>query len=263
VTKTPKGTRRDAAVPPGTPDHTYPDHTYRALGQKPPRRKVRASQPPSLTSDAVTTDPSQVPAVPGAVFYILPPLDAGPPFGIGTTITICEAAMVYGGRHPHGGLLRDWPLVDCEDFIRTSSTSWHAYCDLMRRAKDRSLKLAKPFWLPDGRLDPRQTRIETDALYRLAQERGDADPMVALLAQCAASLAREAAAADSGEAQHRCEQWLRSLPPTPVRRKPDVWDEARRQPFGGALSDRAFLRAWKEAAPRDWKKKGSKVGLPR
>jgi hypothetical protein len=121
------------------------------------------------------------------IFFLAAPLDAGKPFRVGRALTICAAAMVYAGRHPHGKFLRDGSVGDYEDFIRTNQTSWNAYCDLMRRAERGSLPLKKAVYLRDGRLDPRRTRITLQTLLDLAQDRGDADARLVELAQRAPS----------------------------------------------------------------------------
>ncbi|HKF61233.1 MAG TPA: hypothetical protein VKB42_07735, partial [Dongiaceae bacterium] len=124
-----------------------------------------------------------------AIFYLLIPLDdagepldeAGEPFAVGPPLTICEAAMVYALRHPHGRFLSDGSVGDHEDFIRANDpdaerrhNSWNAYCDLKQRAKGGSLPLEKPVYLRDGALDPRHTLVAFEALLELAMARGDA-----------------------------------------------------------------------------------------
>ena len=191
-----------------------------------------------------------------AIFHLFPPVDAGARFVVGPPLTICEAAMLYAGRHPHGQFLRDGSVADHEEFIRTNQTSWDVYCDLMRRAERGSVRLKKAVYLRDGRLDPRRTRITFEVLLELARERGDADARLVELAQRAPSAG--GTRATSG-AQKRCEHWLKGLPvyPTPV--KDDVRAAAKRQPFGKSLSDKGFDRAWANAAHAEWKRPGPKA----
>jgi hypothetical protein len=54
-------------------------------------------------------------------------------------------------------------------------------------------------------------------------------------------------------AEFVCREWLRRLKARPVRRKEDVWKEARRR-FG--VSRNAFMRAWKVFARKEWKRRG-------
>jgi hypothetical protein len=124
------------------------------------------------------------------IFFLLPPLDEEP-FAVGPPLTICEAAMVYALRHPHGRFLSDSSVEDHEDFIRANDpdpdrrhNSWNAYCDLIQRAKGGSLPLEKRVYRRDGTLDPRHTRITFEALLELAEERGDAHERLVDLAQC-------------------------------------------------------------------------------
>jgi hypothetical protein len=197
-----------------------------------------------------------------AIFHLFPPVDAGARFVVGPPLTICEAAMLYAGRHPHGQFLRDGSVRDHEEFIRTNQTSWDVYCDLMRRAERGSLPLEKRVYLRDGRLDPRRSRITFEALLELAQDRGDADALLVELAKCVQDEGVGDALADEGRAtigaETQCALWLAGLPASPVRRREDVRADAM-QSFGKSLSNKAFDRAWAKAAHPAWKRSGPKV----
>jgi hypothetical protein len=193
-----------------------------------------------------------------AIFYLLGPPDAGEPFAVGPPLTICEAAMVYAGWHPHGQFLQDSSVADHKAFIRPNQPAWNAYCDLMGRAERGSLALERTAYLRDGTLDPRHTRIAFEALLELAQERGDAHEMFVDLARCYDPGAGGARTTNGAETQ--CAHWLKGSPASPVRRKKDVKAEAIRL-FGPALSGRSFDRAWHINAPAAWKRAGSKAKI--
>ena len=60
------------------------------------------------------------------------------------------------------------------------------------------------------------------------------------------------------KARTECELWIRDLASdTKIRRKCDVWDEARSK-FGNRLSQRDFNAAWANSAPDAWKRPGPK-----
>jgi hypothetical protein len=56
-------------------------------------------------------------------------------------------------------------------------------------------------------------------------------------------------------AETHCGAWLKSLEPSPARRKNDVWEEARRK-WGEGLSRDAFDRRWEASVPGEWKRAG-------
>ncbi len=58
------------------------------------------------------------------------------------------------------------------------------------------------------------------------------------------------------DAERLCEVWLQGLPVVPRWTKPNALTEAKAQPFGQALSDKAFERAWARAANNLWKSRG-------
>jgi hypothetical protein len=59
-------------------------------------------------------------------------------------------------------------------------------------------------------------------------------------------------------AETQCALWLASLPASPVRRREDVRADAM-QSFGKSLSNKAFDRAWANAAHAEWKRPGPKA----
>jgi hypothetical protein len=124
------------------------------------------------------------------------PLDAGKDFHVGPELTVFEAAMIYAGRHPHGGFLRDGTVADHLRFLhagaselpkgtrtRTGSEkvrsgerprqSWDIYCELMKRIEVGTIIPVRCAYQRSGELDPVRTRIRLDDVARLAAERGE------------------------------------------------------------------------------------------
>lgn len=56
-----------------------------------------------------------------------------------------------------------------------------------------------------------------------------------------------------------CRKWIEAMPRDPVRRKADLLSEAKT--LFPELSKRGFDKAWANAAPLSWRKRGSKIGL--
>jgi hypothetical protein len=124
------------------------------------------------------------------------PLDAGEDFHVGPELTVFEAAMIYAGRHPHGGFLRDGTVADHLRFLRAGASelpkgtrtrtgsekvrsgerprqSWDIYCELMKRIEVGTIIPVRCAYQRSGELDPVRTRIRLDDVARLAAERGE------------------------------------------------------------------------------------------
>jgi hypothetical protein len=131
------------------------------------------------------------------------------PFTLHDTLTIADAAMVYGDRHPRpcfwfGGNLSPSPLNlrqlaaideiekligkgavknygDDPRELETWEKCWAVYCTLVDAVERGSLPPAKPVYLTDRRINPVLTEIPLSALLDLARQRGDADDIVSSL----------------------------------------------------------------------------------
>lgn len=132
-------------------------------------------------------------------------VETGGPFEVGDTVTIYEAAMLYAGRHPGGRFLDGRTKRKEEDFGRASleqyekvlcpererdardggprKLAWDIFCELRKRVASGAITPVRPAYLPSGEVDPRDTRIRTADLARLADERGDRPQNLAHLMQ--------------------------------------------------------------------------------
>jgi hypothetical protein len=142
----------------------------------------RADLPPRppcgrLRRRIVTSDRPIIPA----------PLDAGEDFQVGPELTVYQAAMIYAGRHPYEGFLRDGTVDDYLKFLKAgipkqpketrvrarARRSWTIYCDLMERIKVGTIKPVRREYQGSGELDPARTVIRLEDVAALATERGE------------------------------------------------------------------------------------------
>ncbi|HKD27372.1 MAG TPA: hypothetical protein VKC66_15915 [Xanthobacteraceae bacterium] len=117
---------------------------------------------------------------------IAAPLDAGKDFTICPELTIYQAAMIYAGRHPHEGFLRNGTVDDYLRFLRAgipnepksrkrarAQRSWTVYCELMARIKTGTIKPVRCEYQRSGEIDPVSTMIRLADVIQLATERGE------------------------------------------------------------------------------------------
>jgi hypothetical protein len=113
---------------------------------------------------------------------VIPPPDAEKPFVIGETLTVCEAAMVYAGRHPHGVFLADASLENWEIFLGREadrsrrknarrSHTWDIYRTILAEIAAGRIIPQRAAYLSTGVLDPRFTVIRASDLVSLADRR--------------------------------------------------------------------------------------------
>jgi hypothetical protein len=229
-----------------------------------------------------------------AVTIPSPISDAGPPFTIGETLTVYQAAMVYADRHPHeaflaGPMTPQEAIKEHEIFLgrnrsgsdlwrgepreqesaRRRALSWDIYQELLRAIEAREIAPVKAAYCGE-RIDPTRTMIATSALLGLAQRRGDAGSYLkSMMIESSAPVAGTALSSDTKQApidaERRCQAWLeeRMKAGAPMKAKRDYCFEAKQQPFGAGVSERAFLRAWANAITssgnEDWRRPGRKA----
>jgi hypothetical protein len=111
---------------------------------------------------------------------------AGEAFTVCDTLTIYEAAMVYSDRHPGGQIINGTKnyergeISDYESYLGKGARdgqrklAWDIYCQLWKMIDAGEIKPVKTAYAPSGKLDPRDTRIATADIVKLAQARRDA-----------------------------------------------------------------------------------------
>jgi hypothetical protein len=118
--------------------------------------------------------------------FIPAPLDAGAPFQVGHELTVYQAAMIYTGRHPHEGFLRDGTVDDHLKFLSAgipdqpksrerirAQRSWDVYCELMKKIEAGTIIPVRAHYQRSGQLNPVLTVIRLADVARLAAERGE------------------------------------------------------------------------------------------
>ena len=119
--------------------------------------------------------------------YVIPaPPDGGKPFQLGAELTVYEAAVIYAGRHPCGGFLRDADYNDYVQFLQTvyptgprsrsaarARKRWDICCDIVERIKRGAIQPVRPAFRPSGEIDIVRTTIKTSDLVDLATSRGE------------------------------------------------------------------------------------------
>jgi hypothetical protein len=110
---------------------------------------------------------------------------AGEAFTVCDTLTIYEAAMVYSDRHPGGQIINGTKnyergeISDYESYLGKGARdgqrklAWDIYCQLWKIIDAGEIKPVKTAYAPSGKLDPRDTRIATADIVKLAQARGE------------------------------------------------------------------------------------------
>jgi hypothetical protein len=106
-------------------------------------------------------------------------------FIVGDTLTIYEAAMVYSDRHPGGQILngtKDYDRAEISDYelylgkgarAEPGKRTWDIYCHLWKMIDTGEIKVTRPAYTPGRRLDPRDTRIATGDIVKLARACGE------------------------------------------------------------------------------------------
>jgi len=121
-----------------------------------------------------------------AQYVVAAPLDAGEPFEIRDEITVYDAAMLCGGRHPHNGFLRGGDYDDCMRFLKHSISrdprgrhgfrqrrSWSIFCDLKGRIERGEIKPVRRHYRPSGELDLVCTVLKISDVVDVVASRGE------------------------------------------------------------------------------------------
>ena len=122
-----------------------------------------------------------------ANFVIPSPPDSGEqPFEIGSTLTLFDAAMIGGDRHPLPRFLADGTIDDHFEFLKAgippqpksnkradARRSLDVYHELMNLIRQDKLEPVSRKYQPSGEIDPVRTLIQTSDIIALALERGE------------------------------------------------------------------------------------------
>jgi hypothetical protein len=116
----------------------------------------------------------------------------GGPFVVGDALTLYEAAMVYSERHPGGQFVdgtKDYERAEIEDYelylgknVREGpgKLAWDIYCQLRKMVATAEIKPIKAAYTPSGEIDPRDTKIATADIVKLARARGETPHFLSL-----------------------------------------------------------------------------------